>query len=307
MDKIINHPKILKFTELYDDRCHPLTQFDGVKVILPDGREIFANRKYLNKLFKDSGYKGVNTVNSVYEIVGDTNAMDNLSIKDRVIAVNEDNFIYLYKESYYTIEKILDYIDENAIFVDLRGDIEDLTQFEVIFKISTEQSYVLQVNLVNEWAYLYSLENAVTHKVSPSVVASCNLYDENASDTIIDSITEEVSVNEVIPRDRKLTVYELTHILLSTGLIKWSGRKKMYISTTENEEIINLLVFYLELINTTSWKRRYITQTNITYGELTDNLSGILLKTIYQLLEVPFTISNYLWELSRIAKVITED
>lgn len=302
---------ILTYNKVHDSNERPLLQSDGVKVILPDQSEIYANVAYLNKLFKDSGYKGYRTVNNVYEIVGDTNKMDNLHIEGHVIVENDDcNFIYLSESSYKAITEILGTIDDKYRVVRVLGDISDFTKFEVVF-VNQDQEYVLEVNLVKEWAYLYTsrrVTDGVAHILEPFVISSCDLFEENSARSILDSIVPSYEADEFVSPHKELYINDLCKLLTSTGIVKFDGRKKKYVSCTESDTVISKVTEYLEKINGCRQRFIYTTKSGYTYREVVEEISRWYREVIDLFNDdLPFKVSSTLWTIAKFGKYVMED
>ena len=267
-----------------------------VNLILKDGRNLLSSRYFWNKLYKDIGYKNCKVVDTLYSILGDASDILDYIKKplDKVVVANPDNkFIYLRESSYLSIKEILGYISDNSKIIAFRGDSDYFSKFEVIFNYC-DTEYVLQVDLVKEWAYLYLAKGASEADIlRPLVAANCYLYQENAADSIISNIVKTYyPIDVLLPyHDDILSKSSVAYLLSSTELI--AKKDNIYKVTSDLLEVVNILLPYVEYLNG-------FTDTCITVDSIMRQISSLYEKESQ--LKIGFNISNYLWNHTQILK-----
>ena len=251
------------FNFKYDDPYYPdngnYRQVSASTIITPTGKALMGNNKYLDKLFKESGYKGLRPVINVYELVGDEEGqLSPINFEGVILASDSDEFIYLKRlEAFENLKKIIRLINDQKGFF-IGGDSSDYTSFSVMIR-NQIRDVIIEFNLISEKLWIYQGLVAEDNTVHPVVLLSYNLGEEHTFAKVEEIVNSKEAILDTPPRfNESITVAELRELLVSVGVIKYSKKSKQYLPC-EGFEDSEMISHCIEEINSVSYGRSFTT------------------------------------------------
>lgn len=293
---------VFKFRTIHQPSDGNYFQRNGASIVLPDQSEVYGHRSYLNKIFRESGYKGVRTVGDIYDVVGDPDGkLDSVKFGGVLVSDGADNFIYMRSSrAYDNFIKVLDFIESLGARV-VEGDKSDFTHFAMVVN-NNNVEYIFEFSIKDEWITVFRSYDKDTGRIYPMFMMRSELDTE---DDILQWTTELLNPHEKvhlylsdIPRyDDELNVMDLRWILECSGLIKRSKKAFKLNKGSLSDDLNNQLMNYLEVINSTPVRASYskLVNTEELFNFLVDMY---LYKTDpydESASDSPFRICSYLW------------
>lgn len=234
-------------------------------------------KKYMNKLFRTSGYKSVTTVTDLKELANYD--VSKVEFVDSSVYANPESASYIFcsdqaYDSYLKLFKVLDQ-SECSYFRSYTAD-EYITHDEYIIQNSSGQRYLMKISLLNETADIYKYYKGVTQ-----FEGTVDLSDEDQSELLPDIVRtpyDEASLIDSIPKDITFTYAEVAQILTGLGIMK--KRKGTYVLKVNEDNnvltgIMNLMSFIVKMSAMTDTESQF-TMSDFTVGKFEEFIDNAL-------------------------------
>ena len=298
-----------EFKELYDAKQGAFSQKEATTIITPTGKSLFSNKKYLDKIFKESDYISTGAVRVVYKLVGDEQEkLAPISFGGVIAANDSDNFIYLRTaKAYNTLSALMDLIKaQNGFFV--YGDSEDLTSFSMMVR-SESRDVIIEFNLVSEkvWVYQGKLhDDAIIHPAILSYGEDLGADDtyQKVSDLIV--LDENIKDNPPPRFADDITVAELRNLLSDCGIIKYVRKDRSWIPAS-GFDADSTVINWVNTISSIKYKSSFTTRFGSSM-ELIEKMDALyeqrvqMSKTLEENVtdtDAPLNIPAFIWNYAK--------
>ncbi len=248
------------------------------------GEIYLSDKKYLDKLFKEIGFKNLNVIKILEEYAGKiVSDIGELTLSSLYLDEDKSEFIVSSSTAVDLIEDLIKTINA-AEDIELVG--KNYTEYhmwdEYFIKTKTN-SFVMYVNLLKEQIQLYAVQYDGDCITGISDEGLYNISEIGTVD-IIGALNANINLDGYFNLDATISYEEYAGFLASIGNLLKKRKKYVLIDELdENPEIEEFLYKY----NSFSWLRRHIEKSGYTLKDLGKQayLSGAKISDIFWIYE----------------------
>lgn len=256
----------------------------GTDMALEDkvtGKVYISQKEYMDKLFKEMGYKSLNVIKILEEYAGkfvsDIGSLTNSSV---FIDETDSSFVVTSTKAVNWVEDMFDRFEVNGVKV-LRSNTTSTCHIwdEYEIESSTGSKFAVYVDYLDEYAQVFSLsydKNGVLVGVVNE--GKYKFSEEDSLESLMVLLTNPVDVSILYQPEIELSLAEYLDLLCTVGIYRM--KKKKYVLTEKGESLdVEKNEYYSALLDSVadlSWIQKHIKGSGKTFADgcnlITENL-----------------------------------
>ena len=237
------------------------------------GKVFVSSKGYIDKLFREMGYRNLNVIKILEEFAGKViSAVGDLNASSIYSDPLNDTFVVTSETAVNWVKDMFTAFDANGFKV-VRESTSDEFHIWDEFIIKTDTTYYcVYIDLLDEYAQVFSFN--IEDKIIKGAVneGKYKFADEDSLVNLMTLMSNPVDVTPLFDEDIELSLYEYFDLLSTLGYVR--KKKKNYILTEEGEDWISSgdpassnLENQIDEINDLTWLQRHVRSSAVNFKE----------------------------------------
>ena len=256
----------------------------GTEMALEDkvtGKVYVSNKEYMDKLFKEMGYKNLNVIKILEEYAGkfvsDIGSLTNSSV---FVDETDSSFVVTSEKAVNWITDLFDRLEINKIKV-LRSNTTSTCHIWDEFEVesSTGSRFAIYIDYLDEYARVFSLsydkDGTLTGVVNEG---KYEFSEEDSLESLIILLTSPVDISILYQPEVELSLAEYLDLLCKVGIYRVKRKRLVLTEKGESLDVVKNGYYegLLDSVADQSWIQRHIKGSGKTFADgcrlITENL-----------------------------------